>query len=389
MAPLPANDAVNARMRATMPAVTLPPEIRVLCALASRRARESGAASFDAGAGVDWDGVLAAAAAHGVTDLLLAPLASSASPVPAPVLDTLGQRALEVTGLNLNRATQLVELLGLLSAHGIRALTFKGPALAAGIYGHLSRRTSSDLDILVHRRDVARVRPLLLAHGYTLPFRVRHRGGSLAYGLLPGAGRDDTLWPGQQWQTSVDVHVAFAYWTLGMRLDTRELFDRSVTVDIAGHAIATLCPDDLLLVLAIHGMMHGWPTLRFASDVDAAAALVDDWSAVMRRAKAAGMSRVLWVALLLARDLLETTLPPQVAARVAEDPDAVAIVRAATTRMFDPGARTAEWDPGPWLLAFVDGRGRRLGVHARTLVYEWFLKWPWDAWLGRRGETRA
>ncbi len=365
------------------------PELAVLCACARRSAQMSGLGAMpDAAADVDWDNLLASAEAHGVTELLLAPLSSSALNVPARIVEQLEQHQLEVTGLSLKRATQLVGLLRHLSDHGIRALTFKGPTLAAGAYGHLGRRLSNDLDILVRRRDISRVRPLLLADGYTLPARTRHRTGSLAYGLFPGAGRDDTLLPGQPWQTAVDVHIAFAYWTLGIRLDTNELFDRAVTVDVAGHAVATLCPNDLLLVLAIHGMMHGWAFLRFASDIDAVAAQITDWDDVIRRAESAHMGRVLRVALLLTDRLLGTALPPEVLAWAARDQHAVEIARGAAVRMFEE-ARSDDWDPRPWLLSFLERPRDRFGFYARTHLYEWYLKWPWDEWLGRRSVTRA
>ena len=106
-------------------------------------------------------------------------------------------------------------------AGGIRAISFKGPTLAVAAYGHLGRRSSADIDLLVHPADATRVRPLLLQNGYLLPDRRKHRGGSLLYGLYPAAGRDDTLLPAGDWSAAVDVHVAFAYWTLGIRLDTR------------------------------------------------------------------------------------------------------------------------------------------------------------------------
>lgn len=360
-----------------------PAEARILCACARRLAQVSDVA-LPVGVGPDWDAVLRLADAHGVAELLTAPLSSSALTVPPAIVADLKRRELEATGLNLNRTTQLVEVLALLSAHQIRALTFKGPAFAQGVYGHLGRRVSNDIDILVDRGDVARVRSVLLAEGYQLPPRAPRSGGSLIYGLVPDVGRDDTLLPGRQGHTSVDVHVTFARWTLGLRLDETAMFERSVTVEIAGHPVRTLCPDDLLLALSIHGMMHGWHALRLVSDIDAVVELVTDWDAVIRRADEARMARVLWVALLLAEHLLGTAQPAAVAARASKDPAAMAIVRKAAFRMFDPAASTTSWSHHPWLLAFLDSPSRRFGYHARNVVERCVLDWPWDVWLGRR-----
>jgi hypothetical protein len=361
----------------------------LLCLCARRRAQEPG---FQLEAAhtqdLDWDALLDLAHSQGVIDLLPTPLSGSASTMPAHVRERLEERALEATGENLKRVTQLVDVLALLDRHSIRALTFKGPALAQGIYGHLGRRVSNDLDLLIHRRDAAKVRPILLAHGYHLPTAATGSGGSLLHGLIPATGRDDTLLPEQPWHASLDVHVAFAYWTLGIRLDVDALFDRAVTVDLAGHEIATLCADDLILVLAIHGMMHGWYALRPVSDIDAVADHVADWPALVRRAKKAGMSRVLRVALLLAEELCGTVLPPAVAADAHGDAAAEAIARTVTSRLFDPLARDKPFNHHRWLPMFLEGPHRKLGYHLRAAIEMWFLNWPWDEWLGRREARR-
>src|SRR5262245_23166217 len=241
-------------------------EHHLLCACARRRAVHP-VVRLPAGASIDWASFMRLADWHEVTDLLLSPLRAATFDVPRELVDALDRRLLEKTAENLARTTQLVALLELFRGHGIRALAFKGPTLAAGIYGHLGLRNSADLDILVDRRHASRVRPLMLRAGYTLPPREDQRCGSLLYGLLPAAGRDDTLVPGNPHHAAVDIHVGFAFWTQGIRLDPDGLFDRATTVDVAGHPVLTLCPDDLLLVLAIHGMMHGWCLLRFVTDV--------------------------------------------------------------------------------------------------------------------------
>jgi hypothetical protein len=359
--------------------------IAVLCASARRRAQTSPVVlPGEAWAGLDWEGLFRLADAHGVTELLTTPLSAGAVTVPPAVVADLKRRELEATGLNLNRTTQLVGLLQLLAAHQIPALTFKGPALAHGIYGHIGRRVSNDIDILIHHHDAARVRELLLADGYQVPPRDPQLGASLIHGLIPSAGRDDTLVPGRPGLASVDVHVAFAYWTMGIRLDVRAMFDRAAPVRISGQTVPTLCPDDLLLVLAIHGMMHGWHALRLVSDVDAVVDVVTDWDAVWRRAEDARMTRVLQVALLLSEELLGTSLPSVATSRTPHDTAAADIARTAAARMFDPHASAAHWNHHRWLLEFLDGPGRRLGYHARSIIERVVLGQPWNGWLGRR-----
>ena len=57
-------------------------------------------------------------------------------------------------------------ILGFLDSHGIPAVPYKGPALAVRLYGDLSLRGFSDLDIVIWERDALRARHLLIDRGY-------------------------------------------------------------------------------------------------------------------------------------------------------------------------------------------------------------------------------
>lgn len=337
---------------------------------------------------IDWAAFTAVAVSHSIQERLAPVLRRVRPDAPQSVLERFEVRFLQVAAQNLSHLSQLSTLLASLGRNGIDALTFKGPTLAADVFGHLGMRSSADLDILVRPRMASRVRALMLADGYTLPARRRHRCGSLLHGLYRAAGRDDTYLPPLPSLAAVDVHVAFAFWMQGIRLDIHGLFDRAVQVEVAGRSFMTPCPDDLLLILAIHGMMHGWSSLRAVSDIDAVVSRVGDWDAVVRRAGRARMWRILLVALLLSRDILGTTLPPFIVERAERDRQAVDVAGRAAVALFDR-PRDTEFDPGPWQASFLDGRLDRCRFHARRLVYEWFLKWPWDEWLGKRSGART
>ncbi len=358
--------------------VIAPADAALLCACARRRSDEAYVRALIAGGPVEWDAVLRAAAAHGVTELLFEPLKDPDLGVPWVIRDRLERKVLEATGENLKRTAELALLLRHLADNGIRALAFKGPTLAAGIYGHPGRRVSSDLDIFIHRRDVTRVRPLLTSLGYQVPPALPWRSGSLLYGWFPAAGRDDVLTPGAERQTSIDVHAAFAAWRCGIQLDADELFERSIVTAVAGYDVATLHAEDLLIVLAIHGMNHCWWPLRLVSDIDAVAAFVDSWPTVVARAERAGTRRMLWVALLLAEQLLRTVLPERVVAQARRDRTAVSLADTAARRMMTL-QRLPEPHRRAWLRQYLDSRRRQVGYVLRDTIHEWFLIWPWNS----------
>jgi len=71
---------------------------------------------------------------------------------------------------NLYLTGELLTLLRLFASHNIQAVPFKGPVLAATMYGDLALRQFGDLDILVHHDRIRQAKDLLLARGYQLPF---------------------------------------------------------------------------------------------------------------------------------------------------------------------------------------------------------------------------
>ncbi len=57
-------------------------------------------------------------------------------------------------------------ILSLLENNGIAAIPYKGPALAASVYGDLALRQFADLDIMVRNEDVLRARDVMASLGY-------------------------------------------------------------------------------------------------------------------------------------------------------------------------------------------------------------------------------
>src|SRR5437762_4085724 len=77
--------------------------------------------------------------------------AACAEAVPNDVLNQLRAYFQGHARHNLFRTSELLNLLRLLDEHEIPALPFKGPILAALVYGNISLRQFGDLDILVHK----------------------------------------------------------------------------------------------------------------------------------------------------------------------------------------------------------------------------------------------
>ncbi len=293
-----------------------------------------------AAAPLDWELLLEAAEVHGLEPLLAWHLGESAADVvPPAVAERLKARFARHARSNLLLAGELVRILGSLQAAGIPVLPYKGPVLAAGLYGNLALREFSDLDILVEPRQVPAAREVLLAAGYRaqIELSARQQSAYLRSGCELGfVGREGSI--------VVELHWRIAprcYW---QEPAVEEFLERAQSIFLGEAQVRTLCPEDLMLVLALHAAKHLWRGLGWICDV---AQLLRrfpalDWAAVERRAAALGLRRLLYLPLCLAHELLAAPVPAGLATEIATDAELQALAQAVLQRPLLEAA-TAEW----------------------------------------------
>ena len=65
--------------------------------------------------------------------------------------------------MNFGLTNKLLKIITLLRDQDIPVIAYKGPALAQTAYGDIGLRHFVDLDIMIHKQDVYRVKEVLLA----------------------------------------------------------------------------------------------------------------------------------------------------------------------------------------------------------------------------------
>jgi hypothetical protein len=217
------------------------------------------------------------------------------------------------TGLrNLTATRELLAILELFAAERIPALPYKGPIIAAAEYGNLAQRPFCDLDILVRQDDVPRAKALLVERGY-LP---EHQLSPVHERAWLRARHDINL-RRPDLDITVELHWEIVPRRFAVRFDNHRLWAETETLLIGGRVVRTLSPENLLLVLSVHGTKHRWSRLMWIADV---AAVVTnhgdlDWAAVFREARRMGVERMLTVGLRLASDVAGCELPEHVRSR--------------------------------------------------------------------------
>ena len=133
--------------------------------------------------GIDWQILLKLAAQHCVRPMLLQTLKSVCWDAVPPKIQlelTLFNKA--NVQKNLLFTGELLQLLGLFQQNAIPIAAFKGPVLAHSVYGHISLREFSDLDIIVREADLSKAEDILTARGYQADFANRdYRSAFLSY----------------------------------------------------------------------------------------------------------------------------------------------------------------------------------------------------------------
>jgi hypothetical protein len=263
--------------------------------------------------GVDWGGLYDLSVTQGTMPLLFRNLHALRSIVPAQELRALARHYLDHSVRCQRLRTQLTGLLDAMEAAGVEAIPYKGPALAAFLYGDESMRLMGDLDLIVRQADVRLAMRALQSQGYRL------HGGAM------GAPRLDLrnmyhLEFSHPARFPVELHWRFCD-DLLFPVDWEQWRRRLVTVDLAGRAVKVLGPEETLLSLVLHGAKDLWNRLGLLTDV---AELVRgrplDWSAILAASRGVDARRMLLVPFLAARELLALDLPEALRSLAEEDP---------------------------------------------------------------------
>ena len=300
----------------------------------------------------DWDWLIATARDHGVLPRLERMVRNANGATPEPARRELHARARESADRSLRLTGELVRILDAFSAHGVRALAYKGPTLAVLAYGDLGVRPFRDLDIVVDPAEVDAGRALLEQLGYhtgPLDPPPEQRSGFLALNSeYPYFRANGDI---------VELHWRLLPCYFAMRIPFATLWERRATVDIAGHALPTLSREDLVLALCAHGSHHGWSRIEWIADVACLASAESgvDWDTVHLRARQLGGARMVAVALHLGHDLFDMEVP-RAMVPLSNSPTVGWLAAWVRGRLFE---RAPSTDAPPELRLF------HLGVHQR------------------------
>lgn len=281
----------------------------------------------------DWTAVVQRALHHGVAELLCRSLRRlQAGEAPENIVAAAAAYLENADARGAERVAQLFSVLDTLNDSNIPAMPFKGPVLGVLAHANAGVRPSRDLDVLVRRADMGPAVSALAALGYRLSDSLSPR---ITEACFESYGQDILSAEGRY---PVEPHWAFAPRALAVDLDLDGLWSRAQPLNLAGRSVLTLSLEDSLLTACLHGGKEKWWRLLWVADV---AAFIHrhpalDWTAVMERAQASGMRRLLLLGLAMARDLFSSVMPPYVERAIDEDRRCLELVQMSRRHLFAP-----------------------------------------------------
>lgn len=251
---------------------------------------------------IDWTYLTQMALRQGVMPLLYFNLNTTCpDAVPHSVLEQL-RNHFQSNALNsLFLASELLKLLHLFNENAIPTIPFKGPVLAAFTYGNLTLRQFCDLDILVREQDFIKARELLILKGHQ---SIQEYDWEQSFAQSNSG-------------VHVDLHQGITSRYFPVRFDFERCWQRLEPLSLAGTTVVNLSAEDLLIILCVQVAKDSWYEREQLIKICDIAELINthptlDWEDVLEQARLLGCTRILFLGLLLAHELLDTVLPQEI-----------------------------------------------------------------------------
>ena len=233
---------------------------------------------------------------------------TSPKKVPKAVMTRLRNEYLFNSSRNLKLTRELLLIIENFEAKDIPIMPFKGPVLAEQVYGDIALRSFKDLDLLIPEREYNRAEELLKSLGYlnNLKLTPAQNASFLKSEHHHHFGNDKT-------GTSLELHWRISTSLFSLQPDLSGAWNRAGITTILGKKVPSFSPEDTLLILCEHGARHQWSQLSWIYDV---AGIIEtkkiNLPCLIEQSERIGNKRPLLLGLLLASDLLDTSLSPEI-----------------------------------------------------------------------------
>jgi hypothetical protein len=250
---------------------------------------------------INWDEFYRLVIHHRVYPVISDFLQKVNTKIPENILQKLSYKNQKNRFQMLYLSGEMSQIGKLFKDNDIRTVFLKGPVLGLDLYGDVSLRTSSDIDLLIPINDLFKAEELLLQNGY-----VKDDYITTILGDWKWRHHHITFFHKEK-NIKVEIH-----WRLNpgpsKEPNFNDLWKRSRISSICNDPISILGKEDLFVFLVSHGSRHGWSRLRWLQDIDQILKQSLDWSLVLFLLKKYQLTQIAGQSLILSSNLLGTKL---------------------------------------------------------------------------------
>lgn len=266
---------------------------------------------------LNWNYLLEITSRHRVQPLLYYRLSAISSDViPPGFMDNLKELINFNAHKNLFFMKEAIELVKTLKKHDIKSVPYKGPVLAQQVYGNLTMRQFGDLDLLVKKEDVIKIKEILILRGYKTEFEmdpVQERNYLKSQRELKFIHELKDI--------SVELHWKFSGIFLNLPSKAEKTFLSDMkSYEVGEVSIPEIAPENLLLILSIHNASHYWSRISWLVDI---ATLINlekiDWLRVLNVADELSIKKILLINLYLCQRLLNLELEKEISNNLTDE----------------------------------------------------------------------
>jgi hypothetical protein len=267
---------------------------------------------------IDWEHFIETADQHRVLPLVYRSLNRfCSSSISGAILRRMAHAVQANSRRNFLVTGELLQILAQFQTHGIRAVPYKGPVLSAAVYGDISLRQFDDLDIIVPVSCAEQATVLLLSRGYKLGRELSRKE------LLDVIQTEkDLSLVREKDGMNVELHWGITCERDPIQVDPAFLWQRLTTLSICGRTVLIHSPEDLLVILCIHGAKHRWERLGWLCDIAEIVRSHEtlDWNRAIEQAVALRSRRIVFLGVRLATDIIGAQVPPKIRRAIEADP---------------------------------------------------------------------
>jgi len=268
---------------------------------------------------LNWEEVSASVSRHGIAPILYRSLAniSKSHGIPQEVMVQLRAAYHGNLARNMYLYAELKRILEALREKDVEVIFLKGAALAKTVYGDIGLRQMSDIDILAQKEDLPKAVELLFQMGYGLCKNQEAQNQNIHIKeLIKTYSRHVPALSHPQGIQKLDIH-----WTIPdspFNINTEDLWERAITIEINKTDVLVLSLEDLLLHLSLHTSVHHKFNYHGIKQLYDTAITINryfneiDWDQLRLRAYEWRTEKYLYLTLRLSREILGAKVPERI-----------------------------------------------------------------------------